>query len=188
MVAIVNKTPKTLGILDILDAFIAHNKEVVIKRTKFDLDVDLKKIHIIEGFIKALDILDEVIKTIRKSKNKSDAIENLMHEYEFTHAQAEAIVMMQLYKLTNTDVTELKNEFEELTKEIAYFREILSSEEKLLSVIKDKLRSIKKEYADPRRTTIKDEVSEIKIDTLDMISKEDFIVCISNSGYVKRYQ
>ena len=186
MVAIVNKTPKTLGILDILDAFIAHNKEVVIKRTKFDLDVDLKKIHIIEGFIKALDILDEVIKTIRKSKNKSDAIENLMHEYEFTHAQAEAIVMMQLYKLTNTDVTELKNEFEELTKEIAYFREILSSEEKLLSVIKDKLRSIKKEYADPRRTTIKDEVSEIKIDTLDMISKEDFIVCISNSGYVKK--
>lgn len=116
MVAIVNKTPKTLGILDILDAFIAHNKEVVIKRTKFDLDVDLKKIHIIEGFIKALDILDEVIKTIRKSKNKSDAIENLMHEYEFTRAQAEAIVMMQLYKLTNTDVTELKMNLKNLLK------------------------------------------------------------------------
>ena len=186
MVAIVNKTPKTLGILEMLDAFIAHNKEVVTKRTKFDLDVDLKKIHIIEGFIKALDILDEVIKTIRKSKNKTDAIENLMHEYEFTKAQAEAIVMMQLYKLTNTDVTELKNEFDALTKEIAYFREILSSEEKLMGVIKDKLRSIKKEFADSRRTTIKDEVSEIKIDTLDMISKEDFIVCISNNGYVKK--
>lgn len=186
MVAIVNRTPKTLGILEMLDAFIVHNKEVVTKRTKFDLDVDLKKIHIIEGFIKALDILDEVIKTIRKSKNKSDAIENLMHEYEFTKAQAEAIVMMQLYKLTNTDVTELKNEFDALTKEIAYFREILASEEKLMGVIKDKLRSIKKEFADPRRTTIKDEVSEIKIDTLDMISKEDFIVCISNNGYVKK--
>lgn len=186
MVAIVNKTPKTLGILEMLDAFIAHNKEVVTKRTKFDLDVDLKKIHIIEGFIKALDILDEVIKTIRKSKNKTDAIENLMNEYEFTKAQAEAIVMMQLYKLTNTDVTELKNEFDALTKEIAYFREILASEEKLMGVIKDKLRSIKKEFADPRRTTIKDEVSEIKIDTLDMISKEDFIVCISNNGYVKK--
>ena len=186
MVAIVNKTPKTLGILEMLDAFIAHNKEVVTKRTKFDLDVDLKKIHIIEGFIKALDILDEVIKTIRKSKNKTDAIENLMHEYEFTKAQAEAIVMMQLYKLTNTDVTELKNEFDALTKEIAYFREILASEEKLMGVIKDKLRSIKKEFADSRRTTIKDEVSEIKIDTLDMISKEDFIVCISNNGYVKK--
>lgn len=186
MVAIVNRTPKTLGILEMLDAFIVHNKEVVTKRTKFDLNVDLKKIHIIEGFIKALDILDEVIKTIRKSKNKSDAIENLMHEYEFTKAQAEAIVMMQLYKLTNTDVTELKNEFDALTKEIAYFREILASEEKLMGVIKDKLRSIKKEFADPRRTTIKDEVSEIKIDTLDMISKEDFIVCISNNGYVKK--
>lgn len=186
MVAIVNRTPKTLGILEMLDAFIAHNKEVVTKRTKFDLDVDLKKIHIIEGFIKALDILDEVIKTIRKSKNKTDAIENLMHEYEFTKAQAEAIVMMQLYKLTNTDVTELKNEFDALTKEIAYFREILASEEKLMGVIKDKLKSIKKEFADPRRTTIKDEVSEIKIDTLDMISKEDFIVCISNNGYVKK--
>ena len=186
MVAIVNRTPKTLGILEMLDAFIVHNKEVVTKRTKFDLDVDLKKIHIIEGFIKALDILDEVIKTIRKSKNKSDAIENLMHEYEFTKAQAEAIVMMQLYKLTNTDVTELKNEFDALTKEIAYFREILASEEKLMGVIKDKLRSIKKEFADSRRTTIKDEVSEIKIDTLDMISKEDFIVCISNNGYVKK--
>ncbi len=186
MVAIVNRTPKTLGILEMLDAFIVHNKEVVTKRTKFDLDVDLKKIHIIEGFIKALDILDEVIKTIRKSKNKSDAIENLMHEYEFTKAQAEAIVMMQLYKLTNTDVTELKNEFDALTKEIAYFREILASEEKLMGVIKDKLRSIKKEFADPRRTTIKDEISEIKIDTLDMISKEDFIVCISNNGYVKK--
>lgn len=186
MVAIVNRTPKTLGILEMLDAFIVHNKEVVTKRTKFDLDVDLKKIHIIEGFIKALDILDEVIKTIRKSKNKSDAIENLMHEYDFTKAQAEAIVMMQLYKLTNTDVTELKNEFNALTKEIAYFREILASEEKLMGVIKDKLRSIKKEFADPRRTTIKDEVSEIKIDTLDMISKEDFIVCISNNGYVKK--
>lgn len=186
MVAIVNRTPKTLGILEMLDAFIAHNKEVVTKRTKFDLDVDLKKIHIIEGFIKALDILDEVIKTIRKSKNKTDAIENLMHEYEFTKAQAEAIVMMQLYKLTNTDVTEHKNEFDALTKEIAYFREILASEEKLMGVIKDKLRSIKKEFADPRRTTIKDEVSEIKIDTLDMISKEDFIVCISNNGYVKK--
>lgn len=186
MVAIVNRTPKTLGILEMLDAFIVHNKEVVTKRTKFDLDVDLKKIHIIEGFIKALDILDEVIKTIRKSKNKSDAIENLMHEYDFTKAQAEAIVMMQLYKLTNTDVTELKNEFDALTKEIAYFREILASEEKLMGVIKDKLRSIKKEFADPRRTTIKDEISEIKIDTLDMISKEDFIVCISNNGYVKK--
>ena len=186
MVAIVNRTPRTLGILEILDAFINHNKDVVTKRTKFDLNVDEKKIHVIEGFIKALDILDEVIKTIRKSKNKSDAIENLIKEYDFTKAQAEAIVMMQLYKLTNTDVTDLKNEYERLVKEIEYFRSILGSEEILMGVIKDKLRSVKREFSDERRTTIKDEISEIKIDTLDMVSKEDFIVCVSKSGYVKK--
>ena len=186
MVAIVDKTPKTLGILEILDAFIAHNKEVVTRRTKFDLNVDEKKVHILEGFIKALSILDEVIKTIRKSKNKAEAIDNLVKEYDFTKMQAEAIVMMQLYKLTNTDVTELKNEFERITKEIEYFKSILGSEEILMGVIKDKLRSIKREFGNPRRTTIKDEISEIKIDTLDMVSKEDFIVCISKSGYVKK--
>lgn len=186
MVAIVNRTPKTLGLLEILDAFIAHKKEVVLKRTKFDLDVDEKKIHIVEGFIKALDILDEVIKTIRKSKNKADAIENLVKEYAFTKAQAEAIVMMQLYKLTNTDVTELKSEYDRLTKEIEYFKSILESEDVLTGVMKDELRKVKKEYADERRTVIKDEISDIKIDELDMVSKEDYIVCISKSGYIKK--
>ena len=186
MVAIVNRTPRTLGILEIIDAFIAHKKEVVLKRTKFDLDVDERKVHILEGFIKALDILDEVIKTIRSSKNKSDAIDNLVKEYKFTKIQAEAIAMMQLYKLTNTDVTELKSEFDRLTKEIAYFKSILESEDVLTGVMKDELRSVKKEFADARRTTIKDEISEIKIDELDMVSKEDFIVCISKSGYVKK--
>ena len=186
MVAIVNRTPKTLGILEILDAFIAHKKEVVLKRTKFDLEVDEKKSHILEGFIKALDILDEVIKTIRKSKNKADAIENLVKEYNFTKMQAEAIVNMQLYKLTNTDVTELKNEYERLKEEIIYFKSILEKEEVLLGVMKNELREVKKEFSDPRRTTIKDEVSEIKIDALDMVSKEDFVVCVSKSGYVKK--
>ena len=186
MVAIVNKTPRTLGILDMLDAFIAHNKEVVTKRVEFDLSVAEKKVHIIEGFIKALDILDEVIKVIRKSKNKSDAIDNLVKEFTFTKVQAEAIVMMQLYKLTNTDVTDLKNEFNSLISQIEYFKSILGNEEILLKVIKDKLREIKKEFADPRRTTIKDEISEIKIDELDMVSKDDFIVCVSKAGYVKK--
>ncbi len=186
MVAIVNRTPRTLGLLEILDAFIAHKKDVVTKRTKFDLDVDEKKIHILEGFVKALDILDDVIKTIRKSKNKADAIDNLVKEYEFTKAQAEAIVMMQLYKLTNTDVNELKNEFNRLTDEIAYFKSVLGSEEVLLKVMKDELKVIKKEFSDERRTTIKDEISEIKIDELDMVSKDDFVVCVSKSGYIKK--
>ncbi len=186
MVAIVNKTPKTLGILDILDAFIAHHKEVVIKRTKFDLDVDLKKIHIIEGFIKALDILDEVIKTIRKSKNKSDAIENLMHEYEFTRAQAEAIVMMQLYKLTNTDVVELEERCAVLEKIIASLTAILENEKILKKEMKEELKKVKSEYNKERITEVRDEVTEIKLDTTALIPKEDTIVTISREGYIKR--
>lgn len=186
MVAIVDKTPKTLGLLEILDAFIKHEREVVTKTTEFDLKVDEKKLHITEGFIKAIDILDEIIKVIRASKNKSDAIENLIKEFEFSKEQATAIVMMQLYKLTNTDVTELKEEYDKLLESIKYYKSILESEEILLGVIKSKLKEIKKEFSTPRKTTIKDEVSEIKIDTLDMVSKEDFIVCISKAGYVKK--
>jgi len=186
VVAIVNRRPKTLGILEILDAFISHKREVVLNRSKFELDHALARIHIVEGFIKALDILDEVIKTIRASKNKGDAIENLVKEYDFTEEQATAIVMMQLYKLTNTDVTDLKNEFDELTKKIEYLRTVINDEEVLKGVMKDELRSIKKEYATPRRTIIKDEITEIKIDELSMIPKEDFIVSVSKSGYLKK--
>ena len=186
VVAIVNRRPKTLGLIEILDAFIAHKKEVVLKRTKFDLDHAEARIHIVEGFIKALDILDEIIKTIRKSKNKADSIENLVNEYDFTKLQAEAIVNMQLYKLTNTDVTDLKNEFDKLVTLVAELKNILSDDDKLKTVMKSELREIKKEYASPRITEIKDEVSEIVIDELDMVSKEDFILCVSKSGYIKK--
>ncbi len=186
MVAIVNRRPKTLGILEILDAFIAHKKEVVLKRTRFDLEHAEARIHILEGFIKALDILDEIIKTIRKSKNKSDSIENLMNEYKFTKLQAEAIVNMQLYKLTNTDVTDLKEEHSNLLILIDELKSILESEEKLKSVMKNELKEIKHEYATPRITQIKDEVSEIIIDETDLVSKEDFIVSVSKSGYIKK--
>lgn len=186
VVAIVNRRPKTLGILEILDAFIDHKKEVVLNRSNFDLEHALSRIHIVEGFIKALDILDEVIKTIRASKNKGDAIANLVKEYTFTEEQATAIVMMQLYKLTNTDVTDLENEFEELTKKIEYLKTILNDEEVLKGVMKDELKNIKKEYATPRRTIIRDEITEIKIDELSMIPKEDFIVSVSKSGYIKK--
>lgn len=186
VVAIDNKRPKTLGLLEILDAFILHKEEVVINRSKFDLEHSKKRLHIVEGFIKALDILDEVIKTIRKSKNKADAIENLVKEYLFTTEQATAIVMMQLYKLTNTDVTDLQNEHANLLELIKYLTSVINDENVLKGVMKDELRSIKKEFATPRRTIIKDEITEIKIDELSMIPKEDFIVSVSKSGYIKK--
>ena len=186
VVAIDNKRPKTLGLLEILDAFILHKEEVVINRSKFDLEHSKKRLHIVEGFIKALDILDEVIKTIRKSKNKADAIENLVKEYDFTTEQATAIVMMQLYKLTNTDVTDLQNEHANLLELIKYLTSVINDESVLKGVMKEELRSIKKEFATPRRTIIKDEITEIKIDELSMIPKEDYIVSVSKSGYIKK--
>lgn len=186
VVAIDNKRPKTLGLLEILDAFILHKEEVVINRSKFDLEHSKKRLHIVEGFIKALDILDEVIKTIRKSKNKADAIENLVKEYLFTTEQATAIVMMQLYKLTNTDVTDLQNEHANLLELIKYLTSVINDESVLKGVMKEELRSIKKEFATPRRTIIKDEITEIKIDELSMIPREDFIVSVSKSGYIKK--
>ena len=186
MVAIVNRTPCVLGILEILDAYIAHQREVIIRRTNFDLAFFKKRFHIVEGLIKAISILDEVIKTIRSSKNKSDAKENLVKSYDFTEEQAEAIVMLQLYKLTNTDITELEEECKKLQIAIKGLEEILSDEEKLKQVMKMELKYIKKEYGIPRKTAIKDEITEIKVDTIDLVSKDDFIVCISKAGYVKK--
>ena len=186
MVAIVNKRPMTLGIIEILDAYISHLKEVILRRTRFDLEFNKSEMHIVEGLIKALSILDEVIKTIRASKNKADAKENLIKKYEFSEKQADAIVMLQLYKLTNTDVTELEEKAKNLKLIIEYLESILNSEEKLKGVMKEELKNIKKEYGTPRKTEIKDEVTEIKIDTISMIPKEDVIVAITHEGYVKR--
>ena len=186
MVAIVNRRPMILGILDILDAYIAHQKEVITRRTEFDLKVAKARMHILEGLIKALSILDEVIKVIRSSKNKANAIENLQMEFNFTKEQAEAIVNLQLYKLTNTDVTELKKEMEEKAKEINIWTGILENEEALKHVMKTELKMIKKEYATERKTEIKDEVTEIKISATSLIPKEDCIVVVTNEGYVKR--
>lgn len=186
MVAIVNHRPMVLGIIPIIDAYITHNKEVITRRTKFDLDAALAEEHIVDGLIKALSILDEVIRTIRASKNKTDAKENLVKLYDFTIKQAEAIVMLQLYKLTNTDVTELMNKRDELQKLIVEYKEILNDENKLKKVMKDELRNIKKEYATDRKTTIVDEVEDIKIDNSKMIPKEDCIVVVTHDGYIKR--
>ena len=186
MVAIVNRTPKTLGIIPILDAYINHFTEVITNRTKFDLAAYQKEFNIVSGLIKAISILDEVIKTIRSSKNKSDAKVNLVEKYDFTIEQAEAIVMLQLYKLTNTDVVVLEERSEKLKELIKECEKILNDENELKSVMKSELREIKKQYATPRKTEINSEITEIKIDELDMISKDDFIVCISKTGYVKK--
>ncbi len=186
MVAIVNRRPMILGILEILDAYINHLKEVITRRTEFDLKVAKARMHILEGLIKALSILDEVIKTIRASKNKADAIVNLQTEYDFTKEQAEAIVNLQLYKLTNTDVTELEEELKQKEKEIAVWTQILENEAALKHVMKTELKLVKKEYDTPRKTEIKDEVTEIKIDNTSLIPKEDCMVVVTKEGYAKR--
>lgn len=185
-VVIVNRRPMQLGLLGILDAYIAHQREIVYKATEYDLKSAKSSYHIMEGLIKAISILDEVIALIRKSKNKSDAIVNLAREYSFTQVQAEAIVNLQLYRLTNTDVVLLEEEMKKLEEKIKLYEEILSNPDKLNSVIKDDLKKIKKEYGIARKTEIRDETAEIKIDTTVMIPKESVIVVISNEGYIKR--
>lgn len=186
MIAIVNRRPMIVGIQDIIDAYILHQKEVIIRRTKFDLEHAKSRMHIVLGLIKALDILDNIIKTIRASKNKQDAIKNLVEKYEFSQLQADAIVSLQLYRLTNTDVNILKEEYENLLKVISILEAILTDEEKLKSVMKKELRQIKSDYATPRKTEIKDEITEIKIDTNAFIPKEDCIVVVTKDGYIKR--
>lgn len=186
MVAIVNRVPKTLGILEILDAYIAHQREVVLKRTEFDLATYEKRMHIVEGLIKCLSILDEVIKVIRASKNKADAKNNLVEKFAFTIEQAEAIVTLQLYRLTNTDVLELQEEMNKLAKLIEGLKAILSDEEALKYVMKKELKLIKKEYETPRKTKIEEEIKEIKIDAREMIPKENVVIVVTNEGYVKR--
>ena len=186
VVSIVNRRPKLLGLAQALDAFIAHQKEVVKRRTEFDLKHAKARYHIVEGLIKCISILDEVIKTIRASKNKADAKDNLVKEFEFTEAQAEAIVTLQLYRLTNTDVVALENEKDALEKIIAGLTAILDSEDALKSVMKKDLRDVRDSYPTPRLTDIKDEITEIKIDTQAMIAKEDVIVMVTKDGYIKR--
>ena len=186
MIAIVGRRPRQVGVLPILDAFINHKKEVVTRRTKFDLEHAKERYHILEGLIKAISILDEVIKVIRASKNKADAILNLIKEFSFTEKQATAIVMLQLYRLTNTDITDVENEMKELEAAIKRYELILSDEEELKKVIKDELRTVKKEFNYDRKTLIKEEITEIKIDLTAMIPKEDVIVVVTKEGYVKR--
>lgn len=186
MVAIHNRRPELMGLKALLDAYIEHRKEVVTRRSHFELQKAQDRMHIVSGLMKALSILDEVIATIRASKDKRDAKNNLIVKYQFTEAQAEAIVSLQLYRLTNTDVTALQAEADELTKKIAELKSILESEKKLFSVIKKELKDVKKRFQEPRRTTIEKEIEEIKINLEVLVASEDVIVTVTKEGYVKR--
>ena len=186
MVCIDKRRPRLLGIIQIIDAYIDHQKDVILKRTNFDLAFARKEMHITEGLVKAISILDEVIAVIRASKNKPDAIENLVKKFDFTTEQATAIVMLQLYRLTNTDITVLNEKLENLRKIIEELTGILNDESKLKGVIKDELRRMKKEYGVPRKTEISETIKEIKIDQTDLITKEDVIIVLTNDGYLKR--
>lgn len=186
MVAIHNKRPVLMGLMDLIDAYIQHQKEVVTNRSNFDLKRARERQHIVEGLIKMVSVLDEVVQIIRHSKDKADAKKNLIQAFGFSERQAEAIVMLQLYRLTNTDVTALEKENEELTKTIQELTAILSSETKLLKVIQDELKQVKKQFETPRRSVIEKHIQEIKIDETDMVVKEDVMVAITKDGYVKR--
>ncbi|WP_427125533.1 DNA topoisomerase IV subunit A [Priestia megaterium] len=186
MVAIAKKRPKLMSLANILDAYIDHQKEVVTNRSKYELQKALEREHIVAGLIKALSILDEVIATIRASKDKRDAKNNLIAKYEFTEPQAEAIVSLQLYRLTNTDITALQAEAEELGAKINELEEILHSEKKLFNVIKKELRRVKKQYSTERRSKIEAEIEEIKINLEVMVPSEEVMVTVTKDGYVKR--
>ena len=186
MVAIHNRRPQLMGLRQLLDAYINHQKEVVTNRSKYDLRKAQERQHIVEGLMKALSILDEVIAAIRASKDKRDAKNNLIAKFDFSEAQSEAIVSLQLYRLTNTDITALKQEAEELANRISELTAILESESKLLSVIKKELRAIKKQFADARRSVIEAEIEEIKVNLEVMIANEDVMVTVTKDGYIKR--
>lgn len=186
MVAIKDKRPVLMGILDILDGYIDHQIDVVTRSSIYDLNKAKDRKHIVEGLIKAISILDDVVKTIRESKDKSDAKRNLIDKYGFSEKQAEAIVMLQLYRLTNTDIKTLEHENDELDEKITYLNTILDSDEVLRKVIIAQLKTIKKEYPMPRLSMIKDKIQEIKIDEKAMILSEDVNISITRDGYIKR--
>lgn len=186
MVAIQDKTPKLLSLPNMLDAYINHQKDVVTRQTTFDLKQATDRAHIVEGLIKAISILDELIDTIRASKDKGDAKKRIIEKYGFSEPQAEAIVTLQLYRLTNTDITSLEEEAKELREQIKELKSILESEKKLLQTIKNDLRKIKKTFASPRRTLIEDEIEEITVDIEVTVTSEEVLTSITREGYIKR--
>ena len=186
MVAIDDQRPMRVGLKRILTSYLEFQKEIIRRRTQYNLTKAQQRLHIVEGLIKALSILDKVIKTIRASKNRKDAKENLVKEYNFTPEQAEAIVTLQLYRLTNTDVTELEKEQEQLNSRINEYQLILTNENELAKVLTKEIRAIKKEFGNPRRTKIENLVEKLEIDTKVTVANEDVVVLVSHAGYIKR--
>ncbi|NMV55213.1 DNA topoisomerase IV subunit A [Lactobacillus reuteri] len=186
MVAIDDQRPMRVGLKRILTSYLEFQKEIIRRRTQYNLTKAQQRLHIVEGLIKALSILDKVIKTIRASKNRKDAKENLVKEYNFTPEQAEAIVTLQLYRLTNTDVTELEKEQEQLNSRINEYQLILTNENELAKVLTKEIRAIKKKFGNPRRTKIENHVEKLEIDTKVTVANEDVVVLVSHAGYIKR--
>src|SRR5699024_7868832 len=185
-VGIEYKTPKLLSLPMIIDAYITHQKQVLKNSTTFDLEKATARAHIVDGLIKAISILDELLATIRASKNKSEAKQAIMKQFGFTEPQAEAIVMLQLYRLTNTDVTAVQKEAKELAIQIDEMNALLSSDKKLEQAIKKELRTMKKQYHSERRTQIEAEIEELKINIDVTVVSEEVVVSITKDGYVKR--
>ena len=186
MVAIDNFTPRQVGIVPILSSYIAHRREVILARSRFDKEKAEKRLHIVEGLIRVISTLDEVIALIRASENKSDAKENLKVSYDFTEEQAEAIVTLQLYRLTNTDVVVLQEEEAELREKIAMLAAIIGDERTMYNLMKKELREVKKKFATPRLSSLEDTAKAIEIDTASLIAEEDTYVSVTKAGYIKR--
>lgn len=186
VVAIADNRPQTLNLLQLVDYYIDHQVEVIRRRSEFDLERLLKRLHIVDGLMKAISILDDVVKLIRKSKDKANAKENLIEAFDFTAEQAEAILTMQLYRLSNTDITTLVNEKDSIEKEITNLREILANENALNRVLINDLKEISKKFGDDRRTSIRERGEIIEIDKRDLIADEDVMIAITRDGYLKR--
>ncbi|MDT2741310.1 DNA topoisomerase IV subunit A [Lactococcus garvieae] len=186
MVAIDNMTPRQVGVLPVLRSYIAHRQDVIVKRSKFDLSKAEKRLHLVEGLIRMVSILDEVVALIRASENKSDAKENLKVSYAFSEEQAEAIVTLQLYRLTNTDIVTLENEQAELEAKILELRAIINDERTLFNLMKRELREVKKKFGKDRRSELQDKVETIEIEAQQLIAEEETVVSVTRGGYIKR--
>ncbi|WP_374286038.1 DNA topoisomerase IV subunit A [Lactococcus sp.] len=186
MVAIDKMTPRQVGVLPILKAYIKHREDVIVKRSKFDLAKAEKRLHIVVGLIRMVSILDEVVATIRASENKSDAKENIKVSFGFTEEQAEAIVTLQLYRLTNTDIVTLENERDGLNEQILELKAVINDEKTLFNVMKRELRDVKKKFGRPRRTELQADVETIEIEAHELILEEETVVSVTKAGYIKR--